>query len=277
MKIKNRESIWFTSPADMPYLQAVRGANVTNEFTRHAHHRFCMGIVQRGARIILQRGVSALVPENAVFAVNAGMPHTCKPQGENGHDYLAICVDVEKMKGIAAQISEKAQAAPYIGSVVLFDAELASRMYELFFLLGHAGSILQRESSFVSMLSGLVMRHGDRPAVPCRVGSQQRAIDRVCEFIGAHFADNLSLEDLSRVACLSPFHFQRLFLKSAGVSPHEYLIQARVKKAAGLLIEGHSIAGTAIDTGFADQSHFSRSFKRIMGITPGRYLLLHGN
>jgi len=275
MKKKDRESICFINPSDMPYIQVVRGANVTNEFVRHVHHNFCIGTVHKGARILTQGRASAVIPANAVFALSAGISHSCRSQSETGHDYSAICVDAEKLRNIASQISEKAQAVPYIRNVVLVDAELASMMYEFLFLLGHEGSILQRESILIAMLSAMIMRHGDSPPIPCRVGPQHSAIKRARGFIRAHFAENLSLEELSRVACLSPFHFQRLFVKTTGVSPHEYVIESRIRKAKELLFEGHSIADAAIDTGFVDQSHFTRSFKRRIGITPGRYLQLH--
>jgi len=275
MKKKDRESIRFISPPDMPYIQVVHGANVTNEFTRHVHHKFCIGTVHKGARLILQRGASAVIPENAIFAINAGMPHSCGSQSDNGHDYSAICVGTEKLRDIASQISEKTQVVPYVRSLVLFDAELGSKMNGLFFLIAQGDSILQRESVLVSILSAMIMRYGDSPPTPCRVGPQHGAIVRVCRFIRAHFAENLSLEELSKVACLSPFHFQRLFVKNTGVSPHEYVIESRIKRAKELLLQGRSIAGAAVDTGFFDQSHFTRSFKQIIGITPGRYLELH--
>jgi AraC-like DNA-binding protein len=276
MTRNDRESIRFVSPSDMPYLRVVRGTNVTNEFTRHVHHKFCIGTVHKGARVVLQGGASALITENVVFAINAGMSHSCRSQSGSGHDYSAICIDTEKLRNIASQISEKVQAVPYIRSVILFDAELAAKINEFFSLLWHSGSILQRESLLVSMLSALLMRHGNSPPIPCRTGSQHGAINRARGFIREHFAENLSLEDLAGVACLSPFHFQRLFVKSTGVSPHQYVMESRIEKAKELLLEGHSIAGAAIDTGFADQSHFTRAFKRIIGIAPGRYLQLHG-
>jgi AraC-like DNA-binding protein len=260
----------------MPYIQVVCGTNVTNEFTRHVHHKFCIGSISKGARVVLQAGMSAVIPENAVFAINACMAHTCKSQCKDGHDYFAICIDTEKMKDIASQISEKPQGVPYIKSVLLSDADLTSKMREFLFLLRHDCSILQRESTLISLISRLILRHGDSPPTLRRMGSQHSAIDRACDFIEAQCTESLSLEELSRVACLSPFHFQRLFLKDTGVSPHEYLVQSRIKKARELLFEGHSLAGVAVDTGFADQSHFTRSFKRIVGVTPGRYLQLNG-
>jgi transcriptional regulator GlxA family with amidase domain len=90
----------------------------------------------------------------------------------------------------------------------------------------------------------------------------------------SHFAANLSLEQLAGVACVSPFHFHRVFLSHMGVSPHEYLIQFRLRKAREFLRNGLSITDTALDTGFVDQSHFTRFFKRAVGIAPGDYARL---
>jgi AraC-like DNA-binding protein len=273
---KDRESIHFANPSDMSYIQIVSGTNVTNEFARHVHHKFCIGTVCRGVRLISQAGTSVMVPENAIFVINPGTAHSCKTLCKAGHDYLTFCVDREKMKDIASQISEKAQDVPYIRNILLSDTELVSKMHEFNLLLRHKDSMLRRESILFSMLSKLIIRHSDSPPTPRQVGSQHDAMNRVCKFIKTHFAKNLSLDELSKVAYLSPFHFQRLFLKNTGVSPHDYLMQWRINKAIELFREGHCIASVAVDTGFVDQSHLTRTFKRIIGITPGRYVLLHG-
>jgi AraC-like DNA-binding protein len=276
MKRKTPESIRIIDPVDMPYIQVVYGTNVTNEFSRHAHHRFCVGSVSKGARVFLEAGSSTIIPENAVFAVNADTAHTCKPQCREGHDYFAFCIDTEKIREVASQISDKAQDVPRVRSVLLCDAQLASEAHEMFFLLCRDSPFLQRQSAFISMISRLIIRHGDSSPTFRRTGPQPGAINRVRDFIEAHFAESISLEELSRTACLSPFHFHRLFLKNTGVSPHEYLVRSRIRKATELILQGHYLAGVAAETGFADQSHFTRAFKRIIGVTPGRYLQLNG-
>lgn len=275
MKTRDSGNILFLSPPDMHYMQGVHGINVTNEFSRHVHHKFCVGVVQQGVRVILQAGRSLVVPENALFAINPGVAHLCKCQTESGHSYLVVCIEMEKMQQMASQISEKTQPVPIIKDVVLFDSELVSKIRLLFCLLERANSTLHRESVFSSMLSTLIIRYGDRPPVPRQMGLQHSAITRACGYIEAHFMQNPSLEELSRVAALSPYHFHRLFLRNTGVSPHEYLMHFRIKKARELLLEGDSIARVASDIGFADQSHFTRFFKRVVGVAPGRFIQFH--
>ncbi|MFH1147720.1 MAG: helix-turn-helix domain-containing protein [Pseudomonadota bacterium] len=74
---------------------------------------------------------------------------------------------------------------------------------------------------------------------------------------------------------LSPFHFSRVFSQETGMAPHAYLIQVRIKKARGDLLKGMPIADAAYGAGFTDQSHFTRCFRKIVGITPGRYVRVH--
>jgi AraC family transcriptional regulator len=72
---------------------------------------------------------------------------------------------------------------------------------------------------------------------------------------------------------MSPFHMTRVFKRAMGVAPYQYLLQVRVTQARSLISaggDGRSLAEIATAVGFADQSHLTRHFKRILGITPGQ-------
>ena len=72
---------------------------------------------------------------------------------------------------------------------------------------------------------------------------------------------------------MSPYHFTRLFKESTGQSPHQYVVEARVRKAKELLTTGKfTISEVAHHVGFADQSHLTRHFKRVFGLPPQRLL-----
>jgi AraC-like DNA-binding protein len=82
----------------------------------------------------------------------------------------------------------------------------------------------------------------------------------------------VSLGDLAAHVGLSPYHLLRSFRAQVGITPGAYQIQLRVLEARRRLREGAGIAATATELGFADQSHLTRHFQRIMGTSPGRYL-----
>jgi AraC family transcriptional regulator len=95
---------------------------------------------------------------------------------------------------------------------------------------------------------------------------------RAKELISANLRGNVSTGDLARECSLSAGHFARAFRHSTGLSPHQWLIQCRIEKAHRLLRDGRlSLAEIARACGFADQSHFTKAYARLHGISPGAW------
>ncbi len=271
MKRRDPERLRFFSPSDIGCVQAVHGNDVAHAFPRHCHNGFCLGVVRKGARVIYQGGVSTIIPENGLFVINPGVSHACASRSGR-HSYFSICVEAETLKDVVSQIAGRERAVPHFRNILLHDTGLAWRIRHFSSLVENAGVTMEKEFALNCLLSSLVLRHGDEPPNPRRVGLPSDAIKRACAFIGENYARDLSLRQVAEAVHLSPFYFQRLFLGKTGVSPHDYLVQYRIRQARGLLSKGRSIAEVALDTGFVDQSHFTRSFKRVMGVTPGAYL-----
>lgn len=93
----------------------------------------------------------------------------------------------------------------------------------------------------------------------------------VLAFIEQNFAQPIGLSELAALCGLSLHRFVTVFRGQVGIPPHQYLCRTRVRHARRLLREGLPLAAVAIDSGFCDQSHLSRHFKRQYGITPGCY------
>ena len=92
---------------------------------------------------------------------------------------------------------------------------------------------------------------------------------RVIEFMSCHFAEPLTLERLAAEACISKFHFVRLFRERVGQSPHRYLAELRLDAAQRMLISSElSIAEIALECGYSTATHFSTSFARRFGMSP---------
>jgi AraC-like DNA-binding protein len=86
--------------------------------------------------------------------------------------------------------------------------------------------------------------------------------------------DGLRLADLAAAAGTSPFHFVRLFKRETGVTPYRYVLQARIRRAVGLLAEtSRSVTEIAFDVGFGDLSNFLNAFRREIGCSPRQYRL----
>src|SRR5262249_61149389 len=90
--------------------------------------------------------------------------------------------------------------------------------------------------------------------------------------IGRRLAPPLSLAGLARAAGLSAYHFLRTFDRVTGVTPHQYVLRARLRAAAGRLMHSRAkIIDVALDSGFGDLSNFNRAFRAEFGATPRRY------
>lgn len=103
--------------------------------------------------------------------------------------------------------------------------------------------------------------------------SNYEIIERAIGFINENYAQPLQLEDLSKHVSLSPIYFHTSFKAATGRTPHQYLNEVRIKKAANLLVSTDlSLSQIAYECGFSSQSYFSYSFKKTMGLTPRDYM-----
>ncbi len=112
------------------------------------------------------------------------------------------------------------------------------------------------------------------PLPAARGGLDRRRLARVVDYIEDNLGRELTLDELARVGCLSPYHFVRAFKSATGRTPHRYVMDRRVARARALLGAGDlPLADVGGLCGFASQAHFTRAFKRAIGATPGAYRL----
>jgi AraC family transcriptional regulator len=140
---------------------------------------------------------------------------------------------------------------------------------------GGAGGRLAAES-LAHLLAVHLIRHVTAPRGPerRRDGALPRArLRAVVEYIEEHLDVGPTREQMAAVARLSTYHFARQFKAATGLPPHQYVIARRVERAKQLLQGGGelTLAQVAARAGFADQSHFSYHFRRLVGVTPGQF------
>ncbi|MEM8779760.1 MAG: AraC family transcriptional regulator [Cyanobacteria bacterium P01_G01_bin.49] len=105
-----------------------------------------------------------------------------------------------------------------------------------------------------------------------RSGLSPRKLQQAVTYIQDNLAEDISLQAIATEVNMSRYYFCRLFKKSTGITPHQYLIKSRIERAQELLSRKHqSIADVSLQVGFANQSHFTKHFKRLVGITPKQF------
>ncbi len=107
-----------------------------------------------------------------------------------------------------------------------------------------------------------------------RGGLPPARLHRVTDYIQSHPDENLSLARMAELAKLSPYHFGRLFKQSTGLTPHQYVLGERIRRAKRLLVDTHlTITEVSRQLGFASRAHFTTAFRTRIGTTPKEYRL----
>jgi len=130
------------------------------------------------------------------------------------------------------------------------------------------------EGASAMLTAHLVSKYSNiaqRRASPSASLSYER-LKRVLDLVEDRLTEEISLGELAQEACLSPFHFSRLFQAATGLSPHRYLTERRVREAKAKLSEGRlSLVEIALESGFGSQGNFNRIFRHHTGLTPGQF------
>jgi AraC-like DNA-binding protein len=253
-------------------VRLLRATYVRQSFARHMHEDFPIGVIERGALGFAYRGEQVVASAGSINLANPGEPHTGQAAVETGWTYRMFYVDLELLRYVASEIVGKSRDIPFFQPGVLEDPELARQIHGLHVHLEYDDvTRLEQESRLFDLLTQVIVRHADDHPVLRSAGQEHQAVTRAREYLDAHYADNVTLADLARVAYLSPYHLSRVFTDEVGLPPHAYLTQIRINHAKHLLACDWPITEVTFEVGLVDQSHLNRRFKRIVGMTPGQY------
>lgn len=242
----------------IPGLRLVRARAMNNDFRRHSHRAILVGLVLRGQRrLLLPDGELCVMPGNG-FLLPADLPHRCTIDG--AHSYRVVVIQPSLWQTFAA-LPQQPQIL-CAGS----PAQLTAR--RLVASLRYDRQALAIESRLVALQQTL---QPDDDGVDQSLPPPERVL-RVRDWLDAHGGEVVRLTTLAQIAECSPGLINRLFRQQFGLPPYEYLVQLRLRHAARRLREStQPLADIAYETGFADQSHLQRFFRRAYGTTPQVY------
>jgi AraC-like DNA-binding protein len=230
-------------------------------------------VVEAGREVVWLRGSRRRAGPGGIFLINPGELHDGAADGE-GYRYRAFYPPVATLSAVMADLQgdpDGVAPAPLFEPVVASDPALAARLVAAHRTLECCEEILAGEEALTGALADLLTRHGRPASRMPRAGAEPGRVGRIVELMASEPERSFSLDALAAEAGLSKFHFIRVFSRATGQTPHAYLVNLRVNRARELLAVGTRPAEAAVAAGFADQSHLTRVFKRIVGVTPGLY------
>ncbi len=228
------------------------------------HDCLSLSYVRRGSFGLTSRGATHDLVAGAILVGRPGDEYCCTHEHHAAGDE---CLSFQFTAGAIDDIGPagavwETRAVPPLAELAVW-GELGQAAVEGRSNVGLDEVGLALAGRFIAVATGR-----DRRGAPARSVDRQLCVD-AAGWIEAHSAEPVTLEDVAAFAGFSPYHFLRLFRRVTGVTPHQYLVQCRLRRAARLLAEpGQSITDVAYDVGFGDLSNFVRSFRRAAGLSP---------
>ncbi|TCK42927.1 AraC family transcriptional regulator [Paraburkholderia sp. BL8N3] len=242
-----------------------------HSFTPHWHDAYTVPVIEAGAECYDYQGSHYVAEAGSVPVINPGELHTGARAVDAGWRYRVFYLPVEFVQQLAGEISARSEPLPWFPTDIIRDGDLARRLALAHRALEAGADPLAAETALLDALSTLLARHaGARPAVAKLTSDAVRV-----EAMKARLTDDLTapvtLAELAASVGLSAFHAARLFTRGTGLAPHAWRNQMRLARALGALRAGVSVTEVAAASGFTDQSHFTRHFRRAYGVPPGRW------
>lgn len=267
-------TVW--RPRHVAGVEVVRGVAAPYSTPRHFHEELEIGVKQGGGWEFHHRGAWHTVAPGTLVLTSPGDIHIARsPSEADDAVFHSLRFDTELLGRMATDFAMHPRGGPDFATAVVRDGEIRLLLLRLVTVLteGSAASPLEQEAWLQAALSRLILRYATVGPTLRPVGTERGAIRRARHYLEEHAERTVSLTELARVADLSTFHLSRAFGAVVGMPPHAYQTQIRVVRAKALLVAGHlPLAQIAAEVGFANQSHLTRHFARLVGVTPGRFM-----
>lgn len=259
----------FMRPRHVPGLELVSASYAGRSFPTHAHPEYVVGAITSGSeRLTVGRRNAVLTAGDTLF-LQPGEMHSNASLGTARLRYSVFYIPEGLLREtLPAQVRAPA-GIPRFCLSHSSSAELHRLVADCHAALRSSDDALLQQSAFVRLAIGLAPQFGAAP-IGFRVPDNPR-VGIAVEYLREHFRLNPSLSQLAEISGLSACHLLRSFTRQVGLSPVAYRNLLRVMAARESLRSGEALAASAADAGFADQSHMTRAFQKVLGTPPGRY------
>ncbi|MCG8966833.1 MULTISPECIES: AraC family transcriptional regulator [Streptomyces] len=231
-------------------------------YPMHVHDAWTLLIVDDGAvRYDLDRHEHG-TPHDTVSLLPPHVPHNGSPATPDGFRKRVLYLDASRL---GEELIGRAVDAPD-----LRDPVLRRRVGQVHAALARPGDELEAESR-LTLIGERLHAHLRPRGAPGSARPDPVLARRLRELLDERVVEGVGLEEAGGLVSAHPAHLVRAFSTAYGIAPHQYLMSRRVDLARRLLLAGRAPADVAGATGFYDQAHLTRHFKRLVGITPGRY------
>lgn len=257
---------WIKTASPQPGFERLEAFFAGHGFDPHRHDTYAIGLTLHGVQSFGYRGTTVHSTPGQAIVLHPDEVHDGRAGTEAGFRY--------RMAYIEPRLIQAALGArmplPFVGEAVVDDALLISSITPTLLDLDMQLEDLHLDQIILAVAEALVALDRSSSRKEIRNVSV-RAVTHVREFLDANSGQMVSSNQVEAIGGLNRFALARHFRTCLGTSPYRYLVMRRLDHARHLILSGSSIAEAAASSGFADQSHMTRQFKRAYGLSPGRW------
>jgi AraC-like DNA-binding protein len=251
-----------------PEYELLQARYVQHRFRLHTHDSFVLAVVEDGAEGLRVGDARLVARHGDVVLLSPGEVHDGWAQDGRGFSYRAVYPSRD-LVARAVGLPPAAPGVPYFRDNVVTDPQIADGLRRAHGWLAAGRNLLDGQAALASVLKLLFDRYGAHDPDQRRVLTGTAAVPQ--QLLNSRLVETVRLADLARACDETPLRVLRAFRAAYGLPPHRYQLQRRVQLAQGRLQAGVELAALAAELGFSDQSHFTRVFKSVVGVTPGAY------
>jgi AraC-like DNA-binding protein len=254
-------------PRTMPGVEALHARFVEHAYVAHSHPTWTVAVVHYGAARFEVDANPQRADRGELFVLEPEAVHTGMAAVPEGWAYQVLYLD----PALISEWDERDAPAPRATRWVVFrDPVLRNSLLHVHATLPDDAAGLELDEAVLHAVDAL--RPHLRPGQPtARDRPEHSAVRRARKHLIERWDQPVALAALASVAGLSRFELLRRFRQQTGLTPHAFQTNRRIAHARARLSTGEAPARVAFECGFADQAHLTRTFKRVVGVTPGRF------
>lgn len=249
-------------------------ARFTNHrYALHTHSTYVVALVTAGCERLRVGRRQVVAPAGHLILVNPEECHDGEPGAEGGWAYRTIYPSADPIADVARELGDG--HLPMFRRSLVEDAEAARAFAAAHRDAEAGGEAIAAEASMLSALRLLLARHADPVRSAREPVSGHDARRRVAGYVALIErrldAGAVSLAALAQAVGVTRFQVVRDMKRETGLTPGALVRTLRLRRAASLIDDGHALGAAAAAAGFADQSHLTRTFRAVLGVTPKAY------
>ena len=240
-------------------------------YRRHRHDTYAISWTESGVQAFAYRGGTHASTPGQVVVLHPDEPHDGHAGTDDGFGYRQVYVEPAVIVAAIQALRGGAGGLPFVRQPVTTNAILAAAIRSAF---EQDRDPLVSDDLVAQIAAGLLAEERGKGGAPPQRSVDVAAIDRARQFLDAETTHVVTSSELETVTSLSRYELARQFRTVTGTSPYRYSLMRRLDHARMRIARRQPLVDVALETGFADQAHFTRRFIAAFGITPGQYSAL---